>query len=150
MLIGDIGNEYYDELHCDEETAAQDCKNAGIPRAKQGSCRIALRKLFRLDDRIAVTGHAPYSTAPELLLAIKQRCNRFQQFSPYIPVRVQTNANSSKQVQDLFVIFWKRKTAGTGFPFSESGFSGTIEYFDHLGILDDKTLLVHCVHVSED
>ena len=36
------------------------------------------------------------------------------------------------------------------FLFLNPGFPGTIEYFDHLGILDDKTLLVHCVHVSDN
>ena len=46
--------------------------------------------------------------------------------------------------------FWKRKTAGMAyFLFLKPDFQATIEYFDHLGLLDEKTLLVHCVHVTE-
>ena len=35
------------------------------------------------------------------------------------------------------------------FTFDKKDFSGTIDYFDHLEILDSRTLLVHCVHVSD-
>ena len=152
VLIGDIGNEYFDELY-----SRSDRYQPKIVRMLEylgptvASCRSALDNLGQLDDHIAATGHAPYSTAPDLLIEIKKRCNRFQHtFS----VHVSESEEEREFIQTgtgIFREFLEKKKRWDGtFSFTEYGFSGTVEYFDYLGLLDKKTLLVHCVHVNEN
>ena len=150
-LIGDIGNEYYEELHWPsgilQPTVVRMLEYLGPNR---NACRTTVMNLMQLDDERAATGHAPYSTAPELLVKIKQRCNRLRHV---FSVHACESAEEREFLQagtGSFREFLENKNSWDGiFPFSETGFSGTIPYFDHLGLLDDKTLLVHCVHVAD-
>ena len=93
------------------------------------------------------TGHAPYSNHPRLLVAAKQRANaREQLFSIHV-------AESAAEIDFL------HDGAGPLRPFIEQrGFwdgsfvppgCGAVTYLDRLGILDDKTLCVHCVQVTD-
>ncbi len=149
-LIGDIGNEYYNALHCTggdvQPTVIRMLEFLGPNR---DACCMALDNLMQLDEQTVATGHAPYSTAPDLLKEIKKRCNRLQHV---FSVHACECAGEREFVQagtGCFRDFLEKKNSWDGvFPFSENGFSGTIQYFAHLGLLDDKTLLVHCVHVS--
>jgi len=152
VLIGDIGNEYYEELHHPEgELQPQIVRMLEYLGPNRGACRAALENLARLDDQIPVTGHAPYSTAPDLLLAIKKRCNRLQHIFSIHTGESQDEREFLQTGSGSFRDFLERRNSWDGlFSFSESGFTGTIEYFDHLGILDEKTLLVHCVHISKN
>ena len=152
VLIGDIGNEYYEELHHPEgELQPQIVRMLEYLGPNRGACRAALENLARLDDQIPVTGHAPYSTAPDLLLAIKKRCNRLQHIFSIHTGESQDEREFLQTGSGSFRDFLERRNSWDGqFSFSESGFTGTIDYFDHLGILDEKTLLVHCVHISKN
>jgi cytosine/adenosine deaminase-related metal-dependent hydrolase len=152
VLIGDIGNEYFDELHCHEgELQPQIVRMLEYLGPNRDACRTAHENLARLDDRIPVTGHAPYSTAPDLLLAIKKRCNRLQHIFSIHTGESQDEREFLQTGSGSFRDFLERKNSWDGlFSFSESGFTGTMDYFDHLGILDEKTLLVHCVHISKN
>lgn len=150
-LIGDIGNEYFDELHCDrDELQPRVVRLIEYLAPNLDACRLSLENLEKLDDRIIATGHAPYSTAPELLRKIKKRCDLLQHiFSIH-------TAESEDEVRFLQTgrgclrdFLEKRNSWDRTFSFSESGFPGTVDYFDYLGILDRNTLLVHCVHISE-
>jgi cytosine/adenosine deaminase-related metal-dependent hydrolase len=93
------------------------------------------------------TGHAPYSNHPLLLVAAKQRATaRKQLFSIHV-------AESAAEIDFL------QDGAGSLRPFIEQrGFwdgsfvppgCGAVTYLDRLGILDDKTLCVHCVQVTD-
>jgi cytosine/adenosine deaminase-related metal-dependent hydrolase len=153
VLIGDIGNEYYDELHHPEGELQQPqiVRMLEYLGPNRGACRTALENLARLDDRISVTGHAPYSTAPDLLLEIKKRCNRLQHIFSIHTGESHDEREFLQAGTGSFRDFLERKNSWDGlFSFSESGFAGTIDYFDRLGVLDEKTLLVHCVHISKD
>jgi cytosine/adenosine deaminase-related metal-dependent hydrolase len=152
VLIGDIGNEYYEELHhLEGKLQPQIVRMLEYLGPNRGACRAALEQLARLDDRIPATGHAPYSTAPDLLLAIKKRCNRLQHIFSIHTGESQDEREFLQTGSGSFRDFLERRNSWDGqFSFSESGFTGTIDYFDHLGILDEKTLLVHCVHISKN
>lgn len=151
-LIGDIGNEYFDELYQRRDKfqphIARMLEYLG-PTSK--SCRTALANIVQLDNQIAATGHAPYSTAPELLIEIKKRCNLFKHIFSVHASESEGEREFIQTGKGCFREFLEKKNSWDGvFIFSESRFSGTVEYFDYLGILDDNTLLVHCVHTNEN
>ncbi len=152
VLIGDVGNEYYEELMLDgiglEPKILRMLEYLGPNRE---ACRIALERLNQLDEQTAVTGHAPYSTAPELLQEIKKRCNRLQHIFSIHAAESQGELEFLRSGTGCFRDFLENKKSWDGvFSFSECGFQGTIQYLDQLGLLDELTLLVHCIHVSED
>jgi cytosine/adenosine deaminase-related metal-dependent hydrolase len=149
-LIGDIGNEYYDELHCDEDTRQPKiARMLEFLGPNREACQIALTNMEELEEQISATAHAPYSTPPYLLRGIKKRCNRLAHIFSIHTGECSDERAFIRTGAGVFREFLDKKSSWDGvFPFSESGFSGAIEYFDQLGILDDKTLLVHCVHVS--
>ncbi len=150
-LIGDIGNEYYDALHgADCDLQPKVIRMLELLGPNREACQTAMENLMQLDDQRAATGHAPYSTAPDLLKKIKKRCNRLQHIFSVHTCECADEREFLEAGTGCFRDFLEKKNSWDGvFPFSETGFSGTIEYFAHLGLLDDKTLLVHCVHVSE-
>jgi cytosine/adenosine deaminase-related metal-dependent hydrolase len=114
------------------------------------ACLLALKNIEELEEQISATAHAPYSTPPDLLRRLKQRCNRLEHIFSIHTGECPDEREFIRAGTGAFRVFLNKKNSWDGvFPFAESGFSGTIEYFDQLGILDDKTLLVHCVHVSE-
>ena len=151
VLIGDIGNEYYEELHSlGDDFQPNVLRMLEFIGPNREACRLALENLSRLDDRISITGHAPYSTAPAILQEIKKRCNRLQHIFSIHTSESRDEREFLRTGTGCFRDFLEKKNSWDGeFSFSDVGFSSTIEYFDHLGLLDDKTLLVHCVHVSE-
>ena len=150
VLIGDIGNEYYKELHLSEENVGpRVLRMLEYLGPNRGACQLALEKLNQLDDQISVTGHAPYSTAPELLCEIKKRCNRLQQLFSIHTSESPDELEFIRTGSGSFRAFLENKNSWDGvFPFAESGYPSTIEYFDHFDLLDEKSLLVHCVHLS--
>ena len=150
-LIGDIGNEYFDELHCyEDEIQPQVVRLIEYLAPNLDACRISLENLAKLDDRIIATGHAPYSTAPELLRKIKKRCNRLQHIFSIHTAESEDEGEFLRTGTGCFRDFLEKKNSWDGlFSFSELGFPGTVDYFDYLGILDQNTLLVHCVHLSK-
>lgn len=152
VLIGDIGNEYYDELyHLGDDSLPNILRMLEYLGPNRVACRKALDNLIQLDDQTAVTGHAPYSTAPGLLLEIKKRCNRLHHIFSIHTAESREELEFLRFGTGCFRDFLEKKNSWDGvFSFSEYGFPGTIEYLDHLGLLDEMTLLVHCVHVSED
>lgn len=151
VLIGDIGNDYFSELH-GKPVALQPhvLRMLEFLGPNLESCQTALEKIKTLDESIIATGHAPYSTGPELLSQIKKRCNRLNHL---FSIHAAESVNELEFLQTgrgCFRSFLEKRNSWDGmFTFDKKGFSGAIEYFDHLAILDDRTLLVHCVHVSD-
>lgn len=150
-LIGDIGNEYYEALHCPSgNLQPRVVRMLEYLAPNRDACRTAIQNLMQLDDERAATGHAPYSTAPELLIKIKRRCNRLHHIFSVHACECAEEREFLQAGTGSFRDFLDQKNSWDGtFPFSETGFSGTIPYFAHLGLLDDKTLLVHCVHIAD-
>jgi aminodeoxyfutalosine deaminase len=151
VLIGDIGNEYYDELHClQSHSQPKIIRMLEFLGPNRETSKKALLKITQLDKQIAVTGHAPYSTEPLLLKEIKQRCNRLQHIFSIHTAESRDEREFVRKGRGAFRNFLEKKNSWDGaFPFNEFEFSGTVQYFDNLNLLDNTTLLVHCVHVSE-
>lgn len=151
-LIGDIGNEYYGELHL----LGKDFRPRVLRMLEHlgpnlNACDLALEKIDQLDESVSVTGHAPYSTAPKLLQEIKKRCNRLKHLFSIHTCESRDEREFILSGTGRFRRFLEKKKSWDGaFTFAETSHLNTIEYFDHLGLLDDKTLLVHCVHLSQN
>ncbi len=151
VLLADTGNERLNESESSGTERWPDIRRMleFLGPDRQG-CEEARQTIADLDDRIAVTGHAPYSTAPELLQLIKERCRRLGQvFSIH-------TAESSEELPFLqsrtgiFRDFLEGRNRWDGtFSSSQGDSSGTIDYYDRFNLLDAGSLLVHCVHVSD-
>lgn len=106
----------------------------------------AFYRLETTSGEIACTAHAPHSTARGLIISLK---NRARARGGLFPIHV---AESTAELEFLMT--------GKG-PFRElhselGGWDGTftmpgtgaVDYLDRLGVLDEKTLCVHCVHLT--
>jgi len=148
-LVADIGNEIHPELTS---------RRAGWPEILRileylGPTRpaqlAAEEKLLNLADQYPASAHAAYSTGPELVVHINKRCRRlghlFSIHTAESPDELEFLRFGSGCFRDFLE---KRQSWDDTFSFTERGFAGAVFYFDHLDILDEKTLLVHAVHVS--
>ena len=134
-LIGDIGNEYYQELHRDNgDSRPRIVRMLEFLGPNRKACRIVLEKLKGLDEQIAATAHAPYSTPPALLWSLKARCSRFRHVFSIHTGECSEERDFVSSGSAAFRQFLEKKKSWDGvFPFAVSGYSGVIEYFDQLG-----------------
>lgn len=111
----------------------------------------AITAIQELPKEQPVTGHAPYSTTPELLRYIKKRS--IIQKSLF-SLHLAENPDESlllTRAEGCFAQFLKdRGGFDTTFPIPGIDSSGVVGYLEKLGILDEKTICVHCVHLSRD
>ena len=109
-----------------------------------------LETLSALPADLAITGHAPYSTSPALLQAIKQRSRKQQSI---FSLHVAENPDESKlllQGNGCFKVFLEERGAWDGtFPLTQQNYRSVVDYLYQTHILDETTLCVHCVHVSD-
>ncbi len=97
----------------------------------------------------AVTGHAPYSTTPELLRYIKKRCDeQGELFSLHLAENPDEELLLLKN-EGCFPEFLKERGAfDNTFPIAGIDSIGVVGYLHTLGIFDEKTICVHCVHLD--
>ena len=96
------------------------------------------------------TAHAPYSTHADLLCALKDRATRFGHVFPVHVAEPVAESEMMSRGRGEIPEFLRRR----GFwddSFQPTGIdnSGSVQYLHQLGLLDDKTLCVHCIHVSD-
>lgn len=108
----------------------------------------ALELLESLEDDQLCTGHAPYSTGAELFRHLKKRSKRLGHL---FPVHV---AESADEIEFLKSCTGKLRDFLEERQVWDENFAcpgtGAVHYLESLGLLDEKTLCVHCVHVTED
>jgi aminodeoxyfutalosine deaminase len=152
VLVADIGNEVFPELY--------GRPSAGWPEIvrmleclapNQLALVAAEKKIANLPDSYPICAHAPYSTGSCVFISAKQRC---RQLGHIFSVHTAESIDELDFLRDgtgRFRDFLEKRKSWDGtFSFAEQGFAGTVFYFDHLGILDNYTLLVHSIHVSEN
>ncbi len=103
-----------------------------------------------LSSKQPVTGHAPYSTGPDLLKFIKKRCGQQETiFSLHLAENIDEALLLDKG-EGCFAKFLQERGGVDGtFPVAGIDSRGVAGYLENLGILDDKTLCVHCVHLDD-
>jgi cytosine/adenosine deaminase-related metal-dependent hydrolase len=104
----------------------------------------ALLASVATDHESSYTAHAPYSTAPELLVKLKARARRHAHLFPIHVAESLDEIEFLATGQGRFREFLAERGVWDG-SFAAPGLS-PIAYLDGLGILDENTLCVHCVH----
>ncbi|MDY0352307.1 MAG: amidohydrolase family protein [Desulfobulbaceae bacterium] len=101
------------------------------------------------DDRM-FTAHAPYSTHAELIQSLKFRARRLNH--PF-PIHVAEPASEgdllSRATGELYTFLRERGFLDDTYqpPAGADNF-GSVRYLHSLGVLDERTICVHCIHVS--
>ena len=151
VLVADIGNEFYPELYGhDSDGWPEILRMIECLAANRQALPAAKQKLADLADCYPACVHAPYSSSSELLVFTKQRCRQLGHLFSVHTAECAAELDFLFSGTGCFRDFLETRNSWDGtFTFAEQGFAGTIVYFDHLGILDQKTLLVHAVHVAE-
>lgn len=114
--------------------------------AEAASLKIA--ELEGMAAKWSVTAHAPYSTHSALLQKIKARCKSHNQLFSVHTAESREEREFLLAGSGAFVDFLKERGVLDG-GYQAPGCS-TVEYFNRLGLLDQGTLCVHCVQVTED
>ena len=98
------------------------------------------------------TAHAPYSTHPELIRALKERARRLHHPFPIHVAEPPTEAEMLSHGRgELFAFLASRHFLEQPYqPPATTDNPGSVRYLQGLGILDSATLCVHCIHVSQD
>ena len=93
------------------------------------------------------TGHAPYSTNKRLLVALKENARRTGALFPIHTAESLTELqfldNGSGPLRSFI-----EEMGGWDDSFTAPG-CGPVEYLDRIGVLDETTLCVHAVHVTD-
>ncbi len=96
------------------------------------------------------TAHAPYSTHARLLQALKKRA---RQQDHVFPVHVAEPPAEGEMIcwgrGELVEFLQKRGFWDGSFQATGIDNSGSVQYLHQLGILDELTLCVHCIHVTD-
>lgn len=150
VFVGDVGNSLTGRFIGDGQRARV-CfllELLGLTRESEAKTFTRLEKITAdtsLD--IGCTPHAPYSTTPALIQAIKRQASRQGHiFSIHV-------AESRQEVEFLqygtgvFREFLLERGAWDG-SFTIPG-SGAVHYLENLGVLDKTTLCVHGVYVDQ-
>jgi cytosine/adenosine deaminase-related metal-dependent hydrolase len=108
----------------------------------------AMGLLETVEDDQLCTGHAAYSTSAALIRQLKNRSNRLGHF---FPIHVAESADEIEFLRSgtgrLRDFLEERQALNESFVCPGNT---AVNYLDGLGVLDEKTLCVHCVHVTDD
>jgi cytosine/adenosine deaminase-related metal-dependent hydrolase len=98
---------------------------------------------------VRCSGHAPYSTHPQLLQRIKARANELGHIFPIHTAEPVAEGEMIRQGRGEMVEFIRQR----GFwdqSFQPRGSGGSVNYLYDLGVLDERTVCVHAIHVSDE
>lgn len=94
------------------------------------------------------TCHAPYSTSSVLLQAVKERARQADQLFPIHVAESHDEVEFLHSGQGRLRTFLEQRGVWDG-SFVAPG-TGAVNYLDQLGLIDARTLCVHCVHLADD
>ncbi len=111
----------------------------------------ALKKLAKTEDDVACTAHAPYSTHPELIRALKKRADQFGHLFPiHVAEPVAEQEMLCEGKGELVDFLRQRGFYDDSFQSAAIDIEGSVQYLHEIGVLNSRTLCVHAVHVSND
>ncbi len=99
---------------------------------------------------ICCTAHAPYSTHLDLLRALKNRATRLGQiFSIHTAESLAEHDMISQSTGEMREFLEQRGFWESSFRPTGSYSKGSVSYLHQHGLLDRRTLCVHCIHVTD-
>lgn len=108
-----------------------------------------LQRLATEPETTRCCGHAPYSTHPRLLQALKARAKGLGHVFPLHVAEPKAEGEMLAGGRGEMVDFIQDRGFWDG-SFKPPGRSGSIHYLHQLGLLDAHTLCVHAVHVDAE
>jgi cytosine/adenosine deaminase-related metal-dependent hydrolase len=97
----------------------------------------------------AAIPHAVYSTSPGIIRFLKKRSDAQNHFFSIHTAESKEELEFVRTGRGEFRSFLEQRGRWDGtFDFSRGKFKSVIDYLDSLDVLDNNSLLVHCVHVS--
>ncbi len=109
-----------------------------------------LARLAKEQPGIYCSGHAPYSTHGELLKHLKSRATAYGYIFPIHLAETAAEIEMLRYGTGELVEFLKQRGFwDDSFEPPVSAGCGAVQYLDQLGLLDEHTLCVHGIHVSE-
>ena len=96
------------------------------------------------------TAHAPYSTHIDLLRALKKKATATKQiFSIHVAESLAEHAMISQGTGEIREFLEQRGFWESSFQPTGSDSKGPVSYLHQHGLLDSRTLCVHCLHVTD-
>lgn len=100
------------------------------------------------NPEVALGIHAPYSTSPSLMRHIKTYNNKRSAVTSIHLAETEDEVEFIRSGRGRMIDLLNARLGPSNWSFSGTGLS-PVEYVDSLGVLDKKTLCVHCVFVDE-
>jgi cytosine/adenosine deaminase-related metal-dependent hydrolase len=149
MAIADISNTGLTRKLCSDFLGKLLCFKEYLGLRASG-VEPSLKSLQAEADHHLCSAHAPYSTHADLLRALKKRALLAGHIFPIHVAEPQAESDMMSRGRGELVDFLERRGFWDG-SFQPTGIdnNGSVQYLHQLGILDDKTLCVHSIHVSE-
>jgi cytosine/adenosine deaminase-related metal-dependent hydrolase len=150
-FVGDIGNSLASRV-IGQGQNAKVCfllELLGLTKESEAQSLIRLEEVFSDDSlNISCTAHAPYSTTPVLIQATKNNADRKGHIFPIHAAESRQEVEFLQTGIGSFLDFLQERGAWDK-TFKVPG-TGSVHYLDSLGVLNDKTLCVHVVHVDHE
>jgi len=148
-FVGDVGNSLESRIIGDEQSTRV-CfllELLGLTKESEKKAFARFRKITADKSlQIGFTPHAPYSTTPALIQAIKKQADRQAQIFSIHVAESQPEVEFLQTGTGFFKEFLLERGAWDG-SFSIPG-KGSVQYLEGLGVLNDRTLCVHGVHLD--
>ncbi len=114
------------------------------------SAAAALLRLQQEDEAQLCAGHAPYSTHPLLLRGLKARANRLGHVFPVHTAESAAEIELLRSGGGPFRDFLEKRGLWDGAFQAMGKKGGAVRWLHQHGLLDSRTLCVHCVHVDAE
>ncbi|PLX48825.1 MAG: amidohydrolase [Desulfobulbaceae bacterium] len=144
-LLVDIGNGLRPAASCHDMTRV-DYYTELLGLSRQATL-LALQVMQDHDDGHNFTCHAPYSTSAALLQAVKERAALLRRLYPLHVGESLDEVEFLATGHGPFRSFLEERGVWDG-SFAVPG-CGPVAYLERLGLLDELTLCVHCLHLDE-
>ena len=114
------------------------------------SAAAALHRLQQESEEQPCTGHALYSTHPALLRGLKARANRLGHVFPIHTAESFAEIELLRSGSGPFRDFLAERGLWDGSFQPLGGQGGAVRWLHQHGLLDSRTLCVHCVHIYKE
>lgn len=149
----DIGNEIIAELYSpDSKHHPKIVRLLEFFGAKEKAVAQAIKQIKEVEPSIQVTPHGCYSTGTELLHVLKNRCRKRKHLFSIHAAEAAAEIEFIRYKTGELADFVKERGGlqDAAFKSSSGQYNGVIDYLFQMELMDEYTLLVHCVHVSEE
>lgn len=150
VLLADVGNTPPPKSDTSSQDHPEIYSILEMLAPTQQRTLAALNSVSEKSDTLPISPHAPYSTSAQLIVALKKRAIRKDHiFSIHLAESIDEIELICKS-RGVFKDFLKKKGSWEKTMLGNGEYSGAVDYLDSLGVLDKRTLCVHCIHVNKD